>query len=245
MTALNPGRTAVPRHQTVSDVMTRRVHVAGPLTPFKHLVRLIQENRVSAIPIVDRQGIPIGIVSESDLLLKGLRRELEASGDLLHFQRRRRQLAKAEGTVASDVMTSPTVTVSSDTSLSHAARVMHEKNLRRLVVVDEGGRIAGIVSKSDLLQVFLRDDEELRIEIAGTLVPALMPSSAGVGIEVQTNVVTLSGHLDRKSDAEILTRLTREVDGVVDVVDELTYRWDDSAPAPVASISRRRDFRAI
>jgi CBS domain-containing protein len=241
MTALNPGRTAVPRHQTVSDVMTRRVHVAGPLTPFKHLVRLIQENRVSAIPIVDRQGIPIGIVSESDLLLKGLRRELEASGDLLHFQRRRRQLAKAEGTVASDVMTSPTVTVPSDTSLSHAARVMHEKNLRRLVVVDEGGRIAGIVSKSDLLQVFLRDDEELRVEIAS----ALLPSSPGVGIEVLTNVVTLSGHLDRKSDAEILTRLTREVDGVVDVIDKLTYRWDDSAPAPVAPISRRRDFRAI
>jgi CBS domain-containing protein len=122
---------------------------------------------------------------------------------------------------------------------------MHEKNLRRLVVVDERGRIAGIVTKSDLLQVFLRDDEELRIEIAGTLVPALLPSSPGVGIDVDTNVVTLSGHLDRKSDADILTRLTSEVDGVVDVVDNLTYRWDDSAPAPVAPISRRRDFRAI
>jgi CBS-domain-containing membrane protein len=226
--------------------MTSRVHVASPLAPFKYLVRMIEENRVSAIPIVDQQGIPIGIVSESDLLLKERRSELQSSEDLLHLQKRRQERAKAGGTVASDVMTSPAITVASDTSLSQAARLMQERNIRRLVVVDDRGRIAGIVSRSDLLQVFLRSDEELRDEIAGTLIPALLMSSPEcVGVDVSWNMVTLSGDVDRKSDAEILTRLTRELDGVVGVVDQLSYKWDDSAGAPTALASSRRDLRAI
>ncbi|MDQ6721839.1 MAG: BON domain-containing protein, partial [Candidatus Dormibacteraeota bacterium] len=64
-------------------------------------------------------------------------------------------------------------------------------------------------------------------------------------VDVRWNIVTLSGDVDRKSDAEILTRLTSELDGVVGVVDKLTYQWDDSAAAPVAASSRQRDFRAI
>src|ERR1700686_4256902 len=221
--------TRLPRHRTVSDVMTTRVHVANPLAPFKLLVRLIEENRISAVPIVDQHGVPVGIVSESDLLFKERRLELESSRDLMHRQKRRIERAKAAGTVAADVMTSPAITVASDASLSGAARLMQERNVRRLVVVDERGAIVGIVSRSDLLQVFLRSDEELRTEITGTLIPALMKSSPeSVGVDVRLNVVTLSGDVDRKSEAETLTRLTRELDGVVGVVDRLTHKSDDT-----------------
>jgi CBS domain-containing protein len=227
----------LPLHRSVSDVMTSRVHVASPLAPFKQLVRLIEENRVSAIPIVDQQGVPVGIVSESDLLLKERRFDLERSHDLLHVQKRRQDRVKARGTVASEVMTSPAITVPSETSLSDAARIMQEKNVRRLVVVDERGRIAGIVSRSDLLQVFLRSDEELREEITKNLIPAvLLPSDDEVGVDVSWNVATLSGEVDRRSDAEILTRLTLQLDGIVDVVDRLSYRWDDTANAPLDRI---------
>jgi CBS domain-containing protein len=237
---------SLPLHRSVSDVMTSRVHVASPVAPFKLLVRLIEENRVSAIPIVDQQGVPVGIVSESDLLLKERRVELETSHDLLHAHRRRQDRAKARGTVASELMTSPPVTVRSDTSLSEAARLMQERNVRRLVVVDERGRIAGIVSRSDLLQVFLRSDDELRDEIATKLIPAvLLPSDDAVGVDVSWNVATLSGEVDRKSDAEILTRLARDLDGIVAVVDRLTYRWDDTDGAPVKQMSLDRTFRAI
>lgn len=228
--------------------MTSRVHVATPSAPFKHLVRIIEENRISAIPIVDQQGVPIGIVSESDLLLKERRRELESSIGLIHPHERRHQRAKAEGTIASDLMTSPAITITTDTGLSQAARLMDERKVRRLVVVDERGRIAGIVSRRDLLQVFLRTDEELREEVAGALIPALMLSSPeNVGVQVRLNVVTLSGDVDRKSDAEILARLTTELDGVVHVVDKLTYRWDDTATKPSASLSLslERNFKAI
>ncbi len=223
--------SGIPRRRTVADVMTARVHVAGPLTPFKLLVRLIQENRVSAIPIVDVNGFPMGIVSESDLLLKERRHELDSERDLLHPRRRQREKAKADGLVASDLMTAPPITVSSTTGLTLAARIMQVRNVRRLIVVDERGRIAGMVSRSDLLQVFLRTDEELRDEIVDRLIPALMLSAdQPVGVDVRYNVVTLSGEVDRRSDAEILARMARELDGVVEVVSQLTYRWDDSKP---------------
>jgi CBS domain-containing protein len=223
--------------------------MASPLTPFKHLVRLIEENRVSAIPIVDQQGIPIGLVSETDLLLKQMRRGGDLSRDLLHLEKRRQERAKAAGIVASDVMTSPVITVGSDTDLSDAARLMHDKNLRRLVVVDEGRRIAGIVSRTDLLKVFLRSDAELLEEIQGELIPAVLmaatDASDALTVEVRWNIATLSGAVDRKSDAEILTRLTGELDGVVAVVNELTYSWDDTAAAPAKPVSPQRHFRAI
>jgi CBS domain-containing protein len=238
--------TSLPRHRTVSDVMTSRVHVANPVAPFKLLVRLIEENRVSAIPIVDEAGVPVGIVSESDLLLKQRRLELGSSRDFRHLQKGRTQRAKAAGVVASDVMTSPAITVTSDTSLAEAARLMHVSNVRRLVVVDARGRIAGIVSRSDLLQVFLRSDEELLEEIVSRLIPAVLVSpDHAVSVDVSWNIATLSGEVDRKSDARILARLTQELDGVVGVVDRLSYRWDDADNTPVHAVSRERSFRAI
>lgn len=219
--------------RTVSDVMTRRVHVARPLTPFKLLVQLIEDNKISAVPIVDDQGAPVGIVSESDLLLKERRHELESEQSLLHPRRRRLERAKAKGVVAAEIMTTSPITVRSDTTLAQAARLMQESNVRRLVVVDERGKIVGIVSRSDLLQVFLRTDDELGDEVLSTIIPSmLLPVPEAVKVTVHWNVVTLSGEVDRKSDADVLTRMTRELDGVVDVVNRLRFHWDDSSAAP-------------
>lgn len=209
--------------------MTSRVHVASPLTTFKLLVRLIEENRISAIPIVDQQGRPVGIVSEADLLLKERRQELEMSRDPLHPRRHGREREKAAGSIAAEIMTAPPLTITASTSLVEAARFMQQRNVRRLIVVDDRGKIAGIVSRSDLLQVFLRNDAELLGEIADELIPAiLMTADRKVVVTVLNNVVTLSGEVDRKTDAVIVERLSREVDGVVDVINELTYRWNDT-----------------
>ncbi len=209
--------------------MTVRVHIAGPLTPFKILVRLIEENRISAIPVVDERGMPVGVVSESDLLLKERRGELDSEGSPLHLWRRRQEKAKADGTLAADLMTAPAITVGLQASITEAARIMQERKVRRLVVVDARGRIAGIVSRSDLLQVFLRTDEDLRDELVNRILPAVLPADAGsVEVDVESNVITLSGEVDRRSDADIVARLACEVDGVVDVINRLTFRWDDT-----------------
>src|SRR5713226_457422 len=232
--------------KTVSAVMTTRVHVARLMTPFKRLVQLIEENRISAVPIVDAQGVPVGIVSESDLLLKERRGELESESSLLHPRRRRQERAKADGVLAWEIMTKPPITVRSDATLPQAARLMQERNVRRLVVVDERDKIVGIVSRSDLLQVFLGTDGELRDEVLSTIIPLMLLSDPkSVQIAVRWNVVTLSGEVDRKSDADIFARMTRELDGVVDVVSGLTYRWDDSDSVPLAPMSLERSFRGI
>lgn len=222
----------LPRRRTVADVMTRRVHIASPDTPFKLLVRLIEENRVSAVPIVDQAGRPVGIVSESDLLTKERRSELSHGKDVFHFGKRRELKAKADALIASELMTSPPITVKATLPLADAARLMQERNVRRLVVVDEQGRIAGIVSRSDILQVFLRTDEDLRHEIRTMIVPAMLPAlPEDLHVAVRWNVVTLSGEVDRRSDAEILVRKVADVDGVVSVIDKLSFRWDDMTRA--------------
>lgn len=233
--------SSLPRRRTVADVMTKNVHIAGPQTPFKLLVRLIEENRISAVPIVDQHGLPVGIVSESDLLVKERRSELEHGHDLIHGARRRGLRSKAGGTLASELMTSPPVTVPATTSLSDAARLMQERNVRRLVVVDGRGRIAGIVSRSDILQVFLRTDEDLWGEITKGLIPAILTYALErPRVDVRWNVVTLSGEVDRRSDAEILVRLIHDLDGVVAVIDHLSYRWDDTSGSaePVMAVDR-------
>jgi CBS domain-containing protein len=226
--------SSFPRHRSVADVMTKRVHVASPTTPFKLLVQLIEDNRISAVPIVDQRWVPVGLVSEGDLLLKERMEELEASTDLLHLRRRQKERAKAEGLTAADLMTSPTITTRTDTRLADAARLMHEHNVRQLVVVDDRGRIAGILSRSDVLQVFMRTDEEVREEIVDGIIPALMLTwDDPIGVNVRYSVVTLEGEVDRKSDVEIVGRLTRAVDGVVGVINRLTYRWDDTVREPL------------
>ena len=112
--------------------------------------------------------------------------------------------------------------------------------------VDQRGRIAGIVSRSDLLQVFLCSDDDLREEIASKLIPAVLISADdAVEVEVSWNVATLSGEVGRKSDVEILTRLTRELDGVVAVVDQLRYRWDDTDAARMKPVPADRVFRSV
>lgn len=226
------------RHWTVSDVMTRRVHVASLATPFKLLVRLIEENRISAVPVVDQAGVPVGVVSEADLLLKARRSEM-TQPNLLHLRRSRRDRAKAEGLVAADLMTSPPITARTDATLAQAARTMQEGSVRRLVVVDDRGRIAGVVTRADLLQVFLRTDEEIRDQITDVIIPSFMfELDQPIEVEVLYNVVTVTGKVDRRTDVELLIRQINEVDGVVDVVNRLTYSWDDTGPVPVSPGSR-------
>ena len=130
-------------------------------------------------------------------------------------------------------MPSPPITIRSDSRLVEAARLTQERNVRRLIVIDERGKISGIVSRSDLLQVFLRSDEDLLEDIVENLIPPLMLAvQQPIVVDVHDNVVTLWGEVDRKSDVEILGRLTKELDGVVDVVNRLSYRWDDSGGVP-------------
>lgn len=96
-------------------------------------------------------------------------------------------------------------------------------------MLDEEDRLVGIVTRRDLLQVFLRPDAEIRDEvIEEVLVRTLRLPPTAVDVFVVKGVVTLTGRLARRSEAEIAVSMARLTDGVVTVIDQLTYRFDDA-----------------
>lgn len=225
--------TQPTRSQRVKDVMTTNVHVAGEQTGFKELVRLIRDNQISALPVLDRAGRVVGIVSEADLLLKEERAQLEEGRRLFESSRRRQDRAKANANTAIDLMSSPALVIEPELSIAEAARVMHERGVKRLPVVDGAGRLVGIVSRSDLLKVFLRSDEEIERELEVELIrKTLWLDPEAIKVSVDAGVVSLAGHVDRKTDKRLLVRLAAQLDGVVDVVaTDVAYAYDDIAAA--------------
>ncbi|HEY7199583.1 MAG TPA: CBS domain-containing protein, partial [Candidatus Dormibacteraeota bacterium] len=151
--------------RTVRDLMTSAVETVGPSATFHEVVERLRARSISAVPVTDVHGHILGVVSEADLLLKEERAALTGRRRLLEGRRLRRARARAAALTAGDLMTSPAVTIGAQTPLSEAARIMRERRVKRLPVVDEASRIVGIVSRSDLLAVFARGDEEIRSEI--------------------------------------------------------------------------------
>ncbi len=163
----------------------------------------------------------VGIVSEADLLPKeGFR---EADPDRLERLRRLDDVRRAEAVTAGELMTSPALTVRADATLSQAARTMARKSVKRLPVVDGDGVLRGIVSRADLLKVFLRSDEELAEEIRRDVVGGLFAApERDLRVTVVNGVVTLSGRVRDTSLIPVAARLVRAVEGVVDVEFDVT-----------------------
>jgi CBS-domain-containing membrane protein len=115
-------------------------------------------------------------------------------------------------------------------SAGAAARLMNGHRIRRLPVVDQSGKLSGIVSRRDLLSVFLRPDEEIAAEINDALTGILLEEPGRVEVTVRDGVVTLSGALAGKDLIPVAEHLAAGVDGVVGVTCELTARAGASGP---------------
>ncbi|MFD8008783.1 CBS domain-containing protein [Streptomyces sp. NPDC059762] len=136
---------------------------------------------------------------------------------------------------ARGVMTAPAVTVHAEEAAPDAARLMVRRGVARLPVVDEEERLVGIVTRRDLLRVFLRPDAEIGRRIREELLADAMALPAdAVDVHVLDGVVTLEGRLRRRSQTVMLLRLAERVEGVVSVVDRLSAR-DDDTPLPPPS----------
>jgi CBS domain-containing protein len=212
----------------VSSVMTAKTVVAIETTGFKEIAGLLAEHRVSALPVVDEAGRLVGLVSEADLLLKETF-PLADHWHLLESVRERREHTKAVALFARDLMTSPAVAIGPSALITEAARLMHDKKVKRLPVVDEDGRVIGIVTRGDLLRVFLRPDSEIWEDVVeGLIVRTLWMDPTKIRVHVTNGVVDLSGEVDRKSDILVLSSMIGGLDGVVGVAEKLHYRYDDT-----------------
>jgi CBS domain-containing protein len=230
--------------RTVSDVMTRTVVSVRASAPFKDVVRLMHDYRVSALPVVDDEDRLVGLVSEGDLILKE-DPELEDAAHLFESRQHRHDREKAAGLVAGELMTAPVVTVPPEAPLGDAARLMHRHGVKRLPVVDEAGRIHGILSRSDLLKVFLRDDDDIAHEVREDVIRrTLWIDPDTVSVTVHDGVVRIEGQLERRSLMSVLERMVTAVEGVVGVEARLSFAADDVSPVadipiPWTAVGRR------
>ncbi|MFD9722867.1 CBS domain-containing protein [Streptomyces sp. NPDC059072] len=215
---------------TVADVMTADVVAVTPSTGFKDIAAALERWKVTALPVIEGEGRVVGVVSEADLLPKEEFHEHRPG--LVEQMRRLGDTAKAGSTLAEQLMTTPAVTIRPDATLPQAARLMAGRHVKRLPVVDAEGTLTGIVSRADLLKVFLRTDEELTAEIRESVVERLFPlSHASVTVTVEQGVATLSGRVRDPGLIPLAEHLARSVEGVVDVHCRLSAGGDpDDAP---------------
>ncbi|GAB1692153.1 CBS domain-containing protein [Krasilnikovia sp. M28-CT-15] len=212
---------------TVSHVMTKPAVFATEADSYRQVVNLLMEHRVSAVPVVDAFERVTGVVSEADLL-----RKIEYVGEedarFLERGRRRRHRAKATARTAGDLMSSPAVVVVQRTSIPAAARIMDREGVKRLPVVDDLGRLLGVVSRGDLLKVHLRPDEEILRDVeTSVLHPFLADDAATISVTVLDGIVTLAGRVDRWSAADLVARLIYQLPGVVEVVSTVSFTFND------------------
>jgi CBS-domain-containing membrane protein len=139
---------------------------------------------------------------------------------------------KAEAATALELMTAPAVTITADEDVSEAARRMESHRIKRLPVVDAHRRLVGIVSRRDILRIFLRSDEELLDDVRALLVEDFWIAPQGWDVQVADGTVRLTGQMETRSTARIAENAVRRIDGVVAVESELTFEFDDTAVKP-------------
>ncbi|MFF1414620.1 CBS domain-containing protein [Streptomyces sp. NPDC058289] len=196
------------KHTQVGEVMTADVVSVDRSTTFREIAKLLADHDITGLPVVDEDDRVVGVVSESALLAR-------------------------KALTAADIMSAPAVTIRAQESVSEAGQLMTRLGLQRLPVTDEEERLAGIVTRRDLLRVFLRPDAEIRRHVSEDVLSDSVGAPTGaVDIHVLDGVVTLAGRLERQSQIPLALRLTARLDGVVAVMDELTSRMDDSRLIP-------------
>lgn len=188
----------------VLDVMSSPVVAVREHATFKEIARTLAITRVSAVPVVDENNHVRGVVSQADLLAFAA-----GDGPRPHQE---------HSPVAARLMTSPAITVNPETTVGQAGRLAARQRVKRLPVVDGAGRLVGVVSRSDLLRVFLTPDEVIREQVIREVIQRrLCLDPRTVRVSVSGGVVTVTGI----RDAGTLSTLRHEalaVDGVVAVV---------------------------
>lgn len=213
---------------TVATMMTRTVFTAVPDTPFLELVATMTDRGINLMPVIDSTGRPIGVVSDADALAK---LEYHCGADyipVLAGRRTRTRWHQAIARTAERLMTTPAPTVPADTPISIAAHLLADSGPRGLCVVDDTGRLVGVLTRRDLLRLYLRGDHAIKADIHAQLA-ATFHDHQHITVQVTHGVATLSGTPTLHSTAEHAHRIARSIPGVITTRNQLTYHVDDLA----------------
>jgi CBS domain-containing protein len=207
---------------TVKDVMSTHVIAVRKIAAFKEIAATLHSQRVSAFPVIDDDNKVIGVVSETDLLTK---EALEGTvPGMLQSLTRQRVRSQVNAVTAADLVTRPAVTIGPDEPVSHAARLMYNKRVKRLPVVSEDGTLIGIVTRSDVLSVYSRPDAAIAHEITTDLIlDTLLCDPDRFTVTVKDGIVTIAGTPETTQVGQRIIDAIRHMEGVVAVRDRLSY----------------------
>jgi CBS-domain-containing membrane protein len=207
--------------------MTRDVITIGPDAPLKEAARRMIEAGVSGLPVTDTDGALLGVITEADFVATEADRRQKRPAGLLRFLYTDAEPPSRER-VVEDVMTKDLIVLGPEADHAEAARLMQTEGVKRIPVVDEDDRLVGLVSRSDILRIFARPDNEILEEIEDDVIGRILwIDPRRVEIKSVNGNVVLRGRLETRSDAELLAELTGRLDGVVSVENHLEFDIDN------------------
>jgi len=216
----------------VRDAMTDAADlVTVPVdATLKRVAELMLERRVSGLPVVDADGRVLGVISEADVVSgetggtggQGMMARARALGDpgALSIPR-----------TAGEAMSSPAVTIGPDETVMEAAHQIAARGVNRLPVVDEDGRLVGIIARADVVRAFARSDDEIADAVRAEVRRSLGHGADAVQVAVIDGEVLLSGEVGTESDAKLAAFFATRVPGVVAVRSELQVPGGGSSTA--------------
>lgn len=203
----------------IQDAMTTEIVTTTPEASLKDAARELAKHHVSGLPVVDAEGVVVGVISEADIVAKEV--DDTPRGSLLQrFLEGPPVDDRFYARTVGEAMSSPALTIARDRPLAQAASTMLAEGINRLPVVDTKGRLVGLVTRGDLVRAFTRDDETLRREIT-QLIHDLWLDGTPLEIDIDQGKVTLRGEVENEADARVLRTMIRRVPGVIEVDAEL------------------------
>lgn len=227
------------------ELMTVDVITVGPDASLKEAARRMIQAGVSGLPVTNDDGTLVGVISEADFVkIEADRRGTKRARPLRWFTSNAR-MPESRRSVG-DAMTKDVITLGPGYDHVEAARVMTDAGIKRIPITGSNNEVLGLVSRSDILRAFTRSDREIIDEIVDDVMRKVLWIEPGrVEVVCEDGEVLLTGHLETRSHAKLLVKLTRHLDGVVSVQDQLTWEIDNTKlemVSPPPALPRRTNW---
>lgn len=219
----------------VEDLMNPRPITVEPTATVKEIAEAMLKHDIRSVPVVDIGERLVGVVAEADLVCREgyptvRHHSLGAYVDEALAEHRHHWVERAEGLTAEEIMTREVVTCEPPEPVGVVTRRMLVHNVRTLPVVEDG-RLVGILSRHDLLQLFCRPDPEIRARVAELLASPLWAPGHTVEAEVRDGVVILTGTVRRGADGPVVSSIVGHIPGVIDVINRIQVEEQEYQPS--------------
>ena len=207
-------------HSRVRDIMTTDIVAIDRITPFKQIAWLMVQHQINGVPVLGLGRHVAGVVTEGDLIAarhKNAGQRRRWTGTPRHGSARSRY----DRLTGEQLMTAPAITIHPDTSMAGAGRLMTDHHIKLLPVVDQDGKIVGVVSRRDLLSVFLVPDSEVARQVRELIYEIAPGEPSAIKVEVQCGIVTLTGQPEAELRNQVAAAIDAawDLDGVLDIID--------------------------